>query len=197
MNNMNTTYILYLEIDKEHIHPDRVEATQKTYQTFINMWKQNQVKQWSNGHNYDAGFDLPLLKSVQIESSYESRETIHLGVRAKMIRQELDARGTITKHPVCYYLYPRSSISKTPFRMANSVGIIDSGYRGPLKAVVDVQYSGGDYPFVAEGTRLFQICAPNLGRIDHVEIVKSLEDTVRGDGGFGSTGTRVENAFDT
>ena len=31
---------------------------------------------------------------------------------------------------VCYYLYPRSSISKTPLRLANSVGIIDAGYRG-------------------------------------------------------------------
>ena len=33
-----------------------------------------------------------------------------------------------------YYLYPRSSISKTPLILANSVGIIDSGYRGNIKA---------------------------------------------------------------
>ena len=36
-----------------------------------------------------------------------------------------------------FYVYPRSSISKTPLRMANSVGIIDSGYRGNLKFAVD------------------------------------------------------------
>lgn len=185
----NTHYILYLEIDKDHINTDRLEATRKTYQTFINMWKQKQWNQWQNGENYDAGFDLPLLKCVDIEPYQATQEIIHLGVRAKMVRQELDSHGTITKHPVCYYLYPRSSLSKTPFRMANSVGIIDSGYRGPLKAVVDVNYAK-EYPHVVEeGTRLFQICAPGLSRIDHIEIVESLEETVRGEGGFGSTGT--------
>jgi dUTPase len=36
-----------------------------------------------------------------------------------------------------YYLYPRSSLSSTPLRLANSVGIIDSGYTGPIIAKVD------------------------------------------------------------
>ena len=43
---------------------------------------------------------------------------------------------------VSYYLYPRSSVStKTPLRLANSVGIIDSGYRGNIKAVFDINQS--------------------------------------------------------
>lgn len=187
----NTHYILYLEIDKDHIHPDRLEATQKTYQKYINMWKQKQVKQWHDGHNYDAGFDLPLLKGCVFES-YKDTGTIHLGVRAKMVCQKMDTRGTITTHPVCYYIYPRSSISKTQFRMANSVGIIDSGYRGPLKAVVDIKYSTEEPVEIEEGTRLFQICTSGLDRISHVEIVDSLENTIRGEGGFGSTGTNIK-----
>ena len=39
--------------------------------------------------------------------------------------------------PSGFYIYPRSSISKTPFRLANNVGIIDSGYRGNLGACFD------------------------------------------------------------
>jgi dUTPase len=35
-----------------------------------------------------------------------------------------------------YYLYPRSSLSKTSFQLANSVGVIDAGYRGNLMAKV-------------------------------------------------------------
>ena len=39
--------------------------------------------------------------------------------------------------PTSYMLVPRSSISKTPLRMANSIGIIDAGYRGEIMAAVD------------------------------------------------------------
>ena len=37
-----------------------------------------------------------------------------------------------------YYMYPRSSLSKTKLRLANSVGIIDSGYRGNLIGMFDL-----------------------------------------------------------
>lgn len=88
-----------------------------------------------------------------------------------------------------YYLYPRSSISKTRLRLANSVGIIDSGYRGHIMAMLDVigntEYEGKAYE------RYMQICAPGLIPIV-VEIVENIEDlgekTERGQGGFGSTG---------
>ena len=45
---------------------------------------------------------------------------------------------------VSYYLYPRSSIIKTPLRMSNSVGIIDAGYRGNIIGCVD---NIGDIPY--------------------------------------------------
>ena len=98
-----------------------------------------------------------------------------------------------------YYMYPRSSLSKTQLRLANSVGIIDSGYRGHLMGMFDVvnidsselsHNKEGDY-FGKEYDRYLQICAPGLVPII-VEIVNSKEDlgeeTERGDGGFGSTG---------
>ena len=99
-----------------------------------------------------------------------------------------------------YFLYPRSSISKTPLRLANSLGIIDSGYRGNLMGMFDVvnindeekrEYNDADY-YIKKYDKLVQICAPSLCPI-FVEIVDTLdelgEETERGEGGFGSTST--------
>ena len=99
-----------------------------------------------------------------------------------------------------YYMHPRSSLSKTQLRLANSTGIVDAGYRGHLIGMFDVvnippnptqtadrvsDYTGNKYD------RYLQICAPGLVPI-MVEIVDSLSDlgdeTERGAGGFGSTG---------
>jgi dUTPase len=99
-----------------------------------------------------------------------------------------------------YYMYPRSSLSKTKLRLANSVGIIDSGYRGNLIGMFDVvnvevndktnKDTDADY-FAKVNDRLLQICAPGLVPI-YVEVVDFVEDlgndTERGSGGFGSTG---------
>ena len=83
-----------------------------------------------------------------------------------------------------FWLLPRSSISRTPLRMANSVGLIDAGYRGPIMAAVD-----GVSP-VRENTRLFQLVTPDLLPWDDVRIVSAIPGgpTARGTGGFGSTG---------
>ncbi len=84
-----------------------------------------------------------------------------------------------------YYLYPRSSISKTPLRLSNSVGIIDAGYRGHIMAKVD-NLSNEAFSIKA-GDRLFQICMPDLK--GPIIVVGSVEkNTERGSGGFGSTG---------
>jgi dUTP pyrophosphatase len=83
-----------------------------------------------------------------------------------------------------YYLYPRSSISNTPLRMSNTVGIIDSGYRGDIIAKVDNLSSS---PYLIEaGKCLFQICASNLLPFE-VKLVTRLSDSHRGQKGFGST----------
>jgi dUTP pyrophosphatase len=86
---------------------------------------------------------------------------------------------------VSYYLYPRSSISKTPLMMANDVGVIDAGYRGNIMA--KVRNVSQKEARVTEGEKLFQICSPNLKPIK-IKIVKNLSSSSRGDGGFGSTG---------
>lgn len=88
---------------------------------------------------------------------------------------------------VSYYLYPRSSIGKTPLRMSNSVGIMDAGYRGTVIGQVD-NHSDEEYVIEAN-TRLFQICSPTLNNPTSIKLVNSLSDSNRGEGGLGSTGS--------
>lgn len=85
-----------------------------------------------------------------------------------------------------YWLLPRSSLSKTPLRLANSVGLIDSGYTGELIAMVD-NVSAEPY-VVPSSARLFQIAQASLKPFAKVIVVESLGETYRGNGGFGSTG---------
>lgn len=103
-----------------------------------------------------------------------------------------------------FYVYARSSISKTPLRLANNVGIIDAGYRGHLIGMFDntmnASYThsnkqSASFPvpsyFLPAYSRLLQICGPSLEPI-YVNIVESFDElgpsTSRGNGGFGSSG---------
>jgi dUTPase len=124
----------------------------------------------------NAGIDL-----MTCENWNESTpHLLNLGVSAMLER-------TATGEVVHYWLLPRSSIYKTGYIMANSVGVIDKTYRGILKApVVNVGGYGAE-GFVL-GARHFQIVAPDMGPIGKVLIVDFLPETVRGSGGFGSTG---------
>ena len=105
---------------------------------------------------------------------------LNLGVSAMLMNTE-------TAEAVHYWLLPRSSIYKTGYMMANSVGVIDKTYRGILKAPVFRTGGGSATGFVA-GDRHFQIVAPDMGAIQAIRIVDHLPETVRGIGGFGSTG---------
>lgn len=127
----------------------------------------------STYHEGDSGLDLFFPEEVNIGP----RET-------KLINLHIKCEALVGDRNVSYYLYPRSSISKTPLRMSNSVGIIDAGYRGNLMLSLD---NISDEPFLIEkGQRLFQICSPTLDSIT-MELTDRLSDTSRGEGGFGST----------
>lgn len=120
--------------------------------------------------NGDVGLDIPMQQSVIIPAH----------VRSFKINLDFKANPTYG-----YMLVPRSSISKTTIRLANSIGIIDKKYRGDVMVVVD-NMGDADVLF-QEGCCYFQIVAfdGNLPRyqIDNVDVVTS-----RGAGGFGSTG---------
>ena len=135
-----------------------------------------------NKETSDSGVDLIAPNEIIVKEN--SIQTINFEIKCQMI----DKSGNF----IPYYLYPRSSISKTPLVMANSVGIIDSEYRGNIMAKVrNIPLEGKRSSYVIEeGTRLFQICSPDLSPLK-VKCVKELSLTTRGEGGFGSTGTSI------
>ena len=80
-------------------------------------------------------------------------------------------------------VFPRSSIRKTDLILSNSVGVIDSGYRGEIQATFK---RSGVYAY-AVGDRICQIMIIPHPPIEFEE-ADELSDTERGEGGFGSTG---------
>ena len=80
-------------------------------------------------------------------------------------------------------IFPRSSIYKTSLSLTNSVGVIDSGYRGELtfrfRGYYQVAYNVGD--------RIGQLVILPLPLVEYEE-VEELSTTERGEDGFGSTG---------
>ena len=122
-------------------------------------------------HDGDAGLDLYVLEEITILAG--ETKLLKLGVCC----EPSDGKA--------YYLFPRSSISKTPLRMSNSIGLIDGGYRGEIMASCD---NIKDFDFtIDKGQRLFQLVAVDSSPISY-EVVEDLSNTSRGDGGFGSTG---------
>ena len=137
-------------------------------------------------HNHfnpgDAGIDLYTPEDVVIPP-----HAIGYAINHK-ISTHVSRNGKL----VGYYLYPRSSISNTPLRLANSVGIIDKGYTGNIIAKVD-NLSDQAYS-ISKGARLFQICNTELQSFTRIIVMDKLSTDEapnsigRGTSGFGSTG---------
>jgi len=131
-------------------------------------------------HSGDSGLDLYNGKVTKVkDNQYE----IDFLFQCEMIKYNEESSKNLS-----FLLVPRSSIVKTNFRMSNSIGVIDAGYRGNLKAFVDVINNDSDVP--KEGERMFQIILGSLEPIDNIEIADTLSETSRGHGGFGSTGKK-------
>lgn len=92
-------------------------------------------------------------------------------------------------------IFPRSSIAKKNLSLVNSVGVVDSGYRGEIvfkfKATSDVIYRDSGifkkFSTYEVGDRIGQILILPYPQINFIES-ETLSETDRGDGGFGSTG---------
>jgi len=128
-----------------------------------------------NHHNGDSGVDLLNTHDITVDSFKVG--TIDFKIKCEMINIKTN---TFTS----FYLVPRSSISNTPFQMANSVGIIDAGYRGNIKA--KIRNFNPDSSETLTPGKYFQIVSPTLEPIK-VVLVKELNETTRGSDGFGST----------
>ena len=92
--------------------------------------------------------------------------------------------------PAAFWLAPRSSISKTGWRLANSIGLIDATYRGVIMAALDPLDPSA--VFTEDKQRLVQLTAASLDPWLDVIVVAEMPTltppSARGEGGFGSTG---------
>lgn len=123
-------------------------------------------------HPGDAGYDLRAAADVKL----------HYGMWALVptgLRMSIPA-GTVGM--VC----PRSGLAaKHGVTVLNAPGIIDEGYRGEVRVAL-INHSRATYS-VERGERIAQlVLVPFIAPA--IEIVDSLDETSRGDGGFGSTG---------
>ena len=152
----------------------------------------------------DSGFDL--LNPSTIEYSNGSLSNKYsLGVKVALNHCSLQKDVQLQNGEICnllrvqphaFMLLPRSSTGlKTNLRLSNNVGVIDSGYRGEITALVDILFThnsefSSSRNKLESGKRNFQLVSFN-GYPMHVNLVDTLEDlgnTDRGEGGFGSTG---------
>ena len=180
-----------------------VESTDSDFKEIYIKSAKKHNDQWNQNEFIDAGFDLYVPKS-----NFNSfNDTATYRNQINKIDHQIKCSATIIDpvytRPTGYYLFPRSSITKTPLRLANSTGIIDSGYRGNIIGVfdcIDTSLSKeteqcllkeNKLYLVEPYTRLLQICSPTLTPIK-VIVVDTMEElgtqTQRGTGGFGSTG---------
>lgn len=136
----------------------------------------------------DVGLDLAIPWEYHITAGQSGiAQCIDHGVKiavfAVLSDQEL---------PIHWFLMPRSSLSKTPLRLANSVGLIDAQYRGNVLAYVDnisERISAG----LHKGQRLFQLVLPTPSISTEIVLQdtrawdQNYAGTERGTQGFGST----------
>ena len=149
---------------------------------------------------YNSGFDLFVPSETVFDKDFATK-FVDLKIKTEMLYCDKNMQVTLemdngyqesvsgASYSCGYYVYPRSSISKTPLMLANHVGIIDSGYRGNLIAAIRKLPNDQPTYLVEKHTRLFQICHPTLCPIFVVLVPESeLNSSERGEGGFGSTG---------
>ena len=126
-------------------------------------------------HKGDAGLDLTCTKIVPVRNACNQLLLeYHTGLAVEI--------------PEGYtgLLFPRSSVFKTSLIQSNCVGVIDSGYRGEIKAIF--RNTTDVIPAVfQEGERFCQLVVVPIPNIEVVE-ASELSESDRGENGYGSTG---------
>ena len=128
----------------------------------------------AKAHATDAGFDL---YCTSIEIDLEKRQLVcHSGLAFEIPDGHVGL------------IFPRSSVSNKPLMMANSVGVIDSGYRGEVTAKFNItdmkEIYANNYQVGDKIAQMIIIPYPEISFIESDD----LSDSERGSGGYGSTG---------
>lgn len=131
-------------------------------------------------HKSDAGMDLTCTGiTTQLNEAGQLMLVYHTGLAVEI------PEGCVGM------IFPRSSVWKKSLRLTNCVGIIDSGYRGEIMAVL---HSTTDVvpSIYKEGDRFCQLIIVKLPDCNIIE-AEELTPSDRGENGFGSTGTTNED----
>ena len=152
---------------------DEAVAKYHSYSIKLPMTVDKGAKVPTYAHETDAAADLYAMKD-QVIAAHTYGNKIGTGVKIQL------PEGWLAM------ILPRSSMgTKTPLRLSNSVGLIDSGYRGELGVLYD-NTSDLDYK-ISAGDRIAQLLVMPSHRFQ-AEVVDSLEDSDRGETGFGDSG---------
>ena len=188
--------VLYIEFDST-IKNDK--HLTESYKKLIRKHNINMM----NCRFYDSGFDiLTHNECVNLEFKPNDVNLVPLGIKCacfkfdiavnpdkipiyRIISESIKRRRGTSARPSPFMLLPRSSMWKSGFLLANSKGVIDSGYRGFLRAPM---FCFKENSIMKYQNRYLQICMPSMERFI-IKVVDELKtDTQRGYGGFGSTG---------
>ncbi|MBO5938927.1 MAG: dUTP diphosphatase [Clostridia bacterium] len=143
----------------------------------MNIKKLNEnAKVPTYGSTAAAGADLYACEAGEVTIAAGETKLIHTGIAMEI------PEGLVG------LIYARSGLaSKKGLAPANKVGVIDSDYRGEI--MVALHNHGTSEQSIADGERIAQIVfAPYYAA--EFTVVEELNDTARGAGGFGSTGTK-------
>ena len=140
----------------------------------------------TRGSEWAAGYDLYACLTVEDDNNVETLNKI-----AIMPGETLKVNtGIAMSIPHDYFgaIFARSGLAtKQGLRPANCVGVVDADYTGEI--IVAIHNDSNEERFISDGDRIAQLVI-----IPHLSVnfreVNSLEKTDRGDGGFGSTGTK-------
>ena len=123
----------------------------------------------TTAHEWDAGFDLYAREDATIfrHGSYTFDTGVHMAI-------EPGFAGVIIS---------KSGLNR--FQNAQSEGLVDAGYSGSIH--VTLYNHGSSMLHIKKGQKISQIVILPIAKPE-IEIVDSLEETERGDGGFGSSG---------
>ena len=125
----------------------------------------------SRANKGDAGIDLVAISLKKTEDYWEYGTGIAMEIPFHMVG----------------LLFPRSSISKTDHYLRNSVGVIDSGYRGEIKVRMSVPFCESEMKSYKIGDRIGQLIVMECPLLKIIEC-DDLDLSDRGQGGFGSSG---------
>lgn len=138
----------------------------------LNIMVDKDIEIPAYAHHGDAGLDLRVREGVWLQP--HERRTVGTGVRVAI--------------PEGYVglVFPRSGLaSKHGISLSNAVGVIDAGYRGEIGATL-INHDKQPH-LINKGERVCQLVVVPFATCE-LELVDELDETDRGEGGFGSTG---------